>query len=276
MSVDKLLKTISYDDYDVKELAKGVYKINEFNLTTTFVIVGSQRAVTIDCGTGVGDYLSVVRKITDLPLTLLVTHAHGGRGQFEKMCLSAEDEPIIRDVTLSSRKGYVNLMKFLGFKIRKAKYLNYIKVEKEPQLEFLKQGDVIDLGGKTLTVYATPGHTKGSLSFLLNEDGILFTGDVINPQCLMFLKHATTLEEMRETYEKIREIQGYDTIWASHLSNPIDQQTFDNGYQTILKAQKRGNRLLPWISFVDYNGFLIIHQANKRVLKKSRPTCLKF
>jgi len=268
MSVDKTLMTKKYDDYDVSEIAPNVYKINEFNLTTTFLIVGKDRAVTIDCGTGVGDYVAKIREITDLPLTLLVSHAHvdhiGGRWQFDKMSISQKDEPIIKDVTVSARKGYVLLMKFLGFKVRKNKLLHYDKVKKEPKLEYLKEGDEIDLGGKTLVVYETPGHTKGSLSFLLKEDEILFTGDVINPQCLMFLKHATTLSVMKETYRKIAEIKGYKTIWASHLSAPISNDVFQNGFGAIEKAQKRGNRLLPWISFVDYKGYTIIHLANKR------------
>ena len=51
----------------------------------------------------------------------------GGRGQFDEMYLSEKDEPIIKDVTLSARKGYVSLMKFLGFKVRKNKDLHYTK-----------------------------------------------------------------------------------------------------------------------------------------------------
>lgn len=274
MSVDMKLKTIGYEDYDAQEIAKNVYKINEYNLTTAFLIVGEKRAVTIDCGTGVGDYLAFVRKITDLPLTLLVSHAHvdhiGGRAQFEEMYLSKDDEPIIKDVTTSSRKGYVFLMKFLGFKVRKNNYLEYRKVEKEPAVRYLSEGDVIDLGGKTLKVFETPAHTKGSLSFLLVEDRILFSGDVVNPQCLMFLKHATTLEEMKATYEKIEKIEGYDVMWASHLSEPITKETFENGKKAIDKAIKRGNRLLPWIAFVDYDGYTIIHLANKRKMRKKK------
>lgn len=268
MSVDKKLMTVKYDDFDVVQIAPNVYKINEFNLTTTFLIIGENKAVTIDCGTGIGNYLGCIRRLTDLPVTLLVSHAHvdhiGGRGQFDKMYLSEKDVPIIKDVTLSARKGYVFLMKFLGFKVLKNKLIRYTKVEKEPELGFLKDGDEIDLGGKTIRVFETPGHTKGSLSFLLKEDRILFTGDDVNPQCLMFLKHAENLETLKESYNKISSISGYDTIWASHLSDPISQETFANGLGAIEKAQKKGNRLLPWISFVDNKGYTIIHLANKR------------
>lgn len=272
MSVDNELKKHYYEDYDVQEIADGVYKINEFNLSTMFLIVGSERAVVIDCGTGVSDFLGCIRKITDKPLDLLITHAHvdhiGGRGQFESMALSEVDECLIKDVTVLYRKLYVLEMRLMGFKILKRKYVKIKKVKNEPIVKHLKGGDIIDLGGKTLTVFETPGHTKGSLVYRLNEQNILFTGDVVNPLCLMFLKHATTLEVMKSTVERVLNIENVDVMWASHLSAPIDRGVLERGIACIDKARSRGNRLLPWISIVSKEDFTIIHLANKRNNKK--------
>ncbi len=44
----------------------------------------------------------------------------------------------------------------------------------------LSSGDRIDSGAGVLRVVETPGHTKGSVSFYLEEDGILFSGDLIS------------------------------------------------------------------------------------------------
>ena len=44
----------------------------------------------------------------------------------------------------------------------------------------LKGGDVVEWDhGKTLRVLETPGHSSGSLSFFLEEEGALFSGDVV-------------------------------------------------------------------------------------------------
>lgn len=44
----------------------------------------------------------------------------------------------------------------------------------------LVAGELLDLGGGlTLEVIATPGHSAGSLSFFLREEGALFTGDAV-------------------------------------------------------------------------------------------------
>jgi hypothetical protein len=44
----------------------------------------------------------------------------------------------------------------------------------------LKEGDTLSLDrGKTIRVMETPGHSRGSLAFFFEEEGTLFTGDVI-------------------------------------------------------------------------------------------------
>lgn len=43
----------------------------------------------------------------------------------------------------------------------------------------LKDGDELDLGGKTLEVIHTPGHTAGSISLYERDEDLLFTGDSI-------------------------------------------------------------------------------------------------
>jgi len=42
---------------------------------------------------------------------------------------------------------------------------------------FLKEGDSLLLGKRKIGIYETPGHSKGSLSYLI--DGVLYAGDVL-------------------------------------------------------------------------------------------------
>jgi len=42
----------------------------------------------------------------------------------------------------------------------------------------VEDGDVVDLGGRTLTVLHLPGHTAGHCGFLVEPDGFLFIGDI--------------------------------------------------------------------------------------------------
>ncbi len=48
-----------------------------------------------------------------------------------------------------------------------------------PITRWLADGDTIDLGGVTLTVLHLPGHSPGSTALFNDQDGTLFSGDVI-------------------------------------------------------------------------------------------------
>lgn len=47
---------------------------------------------------------------------------------------------------------------------------------------WMNNGDLIELGDRTLTVYATPGHTRGHMVVVDAAAGIMFTGDHILPR----------------------------------------------------------------------------------------------
>lgn len=47
---------------------------------------------------------------------------------------------------------------------------------------FIKNGDIIDVGSLKIKVLSTPGHTKGSVCFLL--DNVLFSGDTLFRGCV--------------------------------------------------------------------------------------------
>lgn len=44
---------------------------------------------------------------------------------------------------------------------------------------FLQDGQHLELGGKTIEVIHTPGHTPGGICFYVEEEGILFSGDTL-------------------------------------------------------------------------------------------------
>lgn len=71
--------------------------------------------------------------------------------------------------------------KALGNADKKATLASNFGEELEP-LEVsrvLQDKDEIDLGGTSLTVLSTPGHTQGSISLYEPQEGILFSGDAV-------------------------------------------------------------------------------------------------
>ena len=250
--------------YEVTNIGNGIFLINEF-FSTMFVICGSKRALVIDCGTGVGDFKSIVEGITKLPYDVVATHAHvdhiGGRGQFKDLYISEVDAKYVNKVNYVQRKGFVFVNSFLMG--NNFSGLNIKKIEKEPIIHPVKNGDTFDLGGKTIKAVMTPGHTIGSMSLLDVEDRILFIGDVANEYILMWLPYATTIDEMIETQKFILSLDSYDTIWSSHHTVPTtreDVEKFIKGAQQV--ASRAKNTILPFVKSNNYHDAMLIYRTS--------------
>lgn len=78
----------------------------------------------------------------------------------------------------------------------------------------LKDGDRLDLGdGKTLEIFHTPGHSKGSVSLLFDKDRALFTGDAVpKPNTVpIYEDPAISVQSLK----KLKQIKGLEILIAS-------------------------------------------------------------
>ncbi len=86
---------------------------------------------------------------------------------------------------------------------------------------FLKEGDILTLGGEKLLILETPGHTSGSLSFLCKSAKQAFTGDTLFPTDTGYVVFETGSPDDME--RSIRKLNTYLTddymIWPGHEDN---------------------------------------------------------
>ena len=59
---------------------------------------------------------------------------------------------------------------------------------------FIRDGFKVNLGGRTLEVLSTPGHTPDSISLLDRANGLLFTGDTYYPAPIWLFRPETDLD----------------------------------------------------------------------------------
>ena len=58
------------------EFAPDTYEIDEFDCASIFLFVGTERALLLDTGIGIGDLKGLVEGITDKPYDVVLTHGH--------------------------------------------------------------------------------------------------------------------------------------------------------------------------------------------------------
>jgi glyoxylase-like metal-dependent hydrolase (beta-lactamase superfamily II) len=93
----------------------------------------------------------------------------------------------------------------------------------ENRVRVLEDGDVIDLGGRSLRAEETPGHARHHHAFLDDATGIVFTGDALGVRLpdVGIARPATPppefdLEQAIVSVERIRRL-GARALWLTHF-----------------------------------------------------------
>lgn len=188
--------------FPYKEIAPDTYEIGEFDCGSIYLLVGDEKAMLMDTGIGIGDLKGFVQKLTDKPLMVCYTHNHvdhvGGAGAFDHGYIHNIDMSDFATggglgLAVEKRVGYINWIA----EREKGNYPYDLDVDvtewgPEPILYPLKDGQVIDLGNRHVSVYKCPGHTAGSITFLDENTRILFLGDACNCNLGLFASKPDT------------------------------------------------------------------------------------
>ncbi len=207
------------DDYFVVQtLDPDTFAIGEplyYQGNYSYLILGKERAVLFDAGSGLRDIVPLVRSLTPLPVTVIPSHLHfdhvGALGRFDQTALL--DAPSLRERTADAHLTLLRY-EFLGFADRLA--TPSFRVD-----QWWAADSIIDLGGRQLRVLATPGHTPTSVSLYDNDRHQLFAGDFVYPgELYVFLPGASRLAYHATTTRLLAIIDPATTIFAAHMEDP--------------------------------------------------------
>ena len=221
--------------FDVLEIAPKTWHISEYRNTSMYLLAGEASALLIDTGYGVGDIWAEIRKLTSLPVAVVLTHCHpdhmGGIGHFDEIYVQARDWEAVWNTT---EEQVSELITFFGLDTPGTFPRAFGDFGK---LRPLSENDVFDLGGRTVTVYETPGHSPGSVVLLDSQTEFLFSGDICNPHLLLSvpqnmytsLSQKTcfeSVETLRRSLEKMKTIP-CKKIYNGHFDELGQQPLYD-------------------------------------------------
>lgn len=225
--------------HEIIEIAPNTWCLSEFKLVNCYLVEGNNYACLIDTGCGIGNLREVVKSITTKPLLILLTHAHpdhdGGIYQFKDcpIYLNGDDSQVIGFKALfkNFRKEYIESRGPVRFPNG---YKELLSLVPDPlpndNYEYidLKQHSKIDLGNRILEVIPTPGHTKGSVSFLDLNTKILFSGDTFNTQIIL----------QRQPNNELTLVQEYHNMVSVVMNRYSDFKQLAIGHDGVLYAKE--------------------------------------
>lgn len=210
--------------YSIEKLKDNVYHINDYskspggknglNPASMYLIKGSEKSLLIDAGNknikARKELLAIVNQLRGTtPLEIAVTHNHEDHtGQLAAFKANTIYYPA-KD------------------KIKKQHYTN--------NYAWIKEGDVLDLGNYKFTVYETPAHTPGSVTYVDQKHSLIASGDSIGSTFVWLFD-----KKSLNTYQKTLK---YLYAQVKDLKDP----TFMPGHkwQTDPANKKRGPKFTP-------------------------------
>ena len=149
---------------------------------------------------------------------LVNTHADGdhvaGNGKFDAFYMHPDEEP------------------------------NYRRGDRKGTILPLREGDVLDPGGRPLEVIHLPGHTPGSIALLDRKNRVLISGDPIQDGRIFMFGRFRNMPAYIRSLEHLRAWDGqFDEIWPSHASFPVFPDLIEklhDGAQAVLDGSAAG------------------------------------
>ncbi len=205
-------------DWEIVQMNENTWRIEDGGVRL-FLLAGTERALLIDSGMNLNNARDIAAGLTDLPISLLNTHADrdhiGSNEQFEAFYMHPAEEPVYRR---SGKPGAV------------------IPIQ---------EGDTLDLGRRELKIIHLPGHTPGSVAVLDARNRVLISGDPIQEHghIFMFGEHRSMSDYIKSLSRLEAYRSQFDEIWPSHADIPVSPDVIGklrSGAQAVLDGKIQG------------------------------------
>lgn len=193
------------DWFALDRVEPGTWLVGEPGHVNCFLVEGSALAVLVDTGLGIADIHAAAESLTGKPILVINTHGHsdhrGGNWRFPEIAahpLAAG--ALTAEVPRQYLAGYLGVARsqwaaHQRFQADDDRFFHLLTATTRPRPlpadadqwtvppgpapKPLADGQRIDLGGRSLTVLHTPGHSPDSLCLLDEREGLLFAGDTL-------------------------------------------------------------------------------------------------
>lgn len=220
----------SQDWFQVYRVAEGVLAIYEprhFEEVISYLILGSEQAILLDTGMGIGDMKRLTGELTEMKIIVLNSHTHfdhvGGNYQFDT--IYAMDTPFSRARSrgMPPEEAGALVEDDAFWKAPPDGFSpDAYQIRPFEITHFIEDGDILDLGDRKLEILHTPGHAPDEISVLDRTNRLLFTADTFYPAHMYshfpesdFEQYVVTADRLAHLADKV------DFLLPAHNYTPV-------------------------------------------------------
>lgn len=211
-----------FEVYKIQEGIYAIYEPGQFEEVISYLITGSKQALLFDTGLGIGDIQSVARQLTKLYITVLNSHTHydhvGGNHQFETIIGRNHSYSRGRSEGLSNEKvGEYARGDWIWKPTPPGFRADAYATGRWEYSRWIQENQFIDLGGVSLEIIYSPGHSPDSLVLVDHQRRLMFTGDTFYLASLYTHIEGSSFADYAASAAKLAGLSGdVDQLLMSH------------------------------------------------------------
>ncbi|AFY74851.1 Zn-dependent hydrolase, glyoxylase [Synechococcus sp. PCC 7502] len=223
-------KAVCESWFSTERISDNLYLITEphyywYNRANLWLIKGRTQDILIDTGLGVSSLRQYIASLIDKPLLAIASHIHfdhaGGMYEFDHRAIHAAEAKALAcgdnyEALCDPTQGWVHLDHFELLPHAEFTVEQYNLKAAEPT-RILEEGDVLDLGDRSLEVLHLPGHSSGCIGLYDKRSQELYSGDVIYDGELLDELHCSHIPTYISTYERLQKLP-IDRVYPGHYS----------------------------------------------------------
>jgi glyoxylase-like metal-dependent hydrolase (beta-lactamase superfamily II) len=260
-----------FEVYKVRPGVLAIYEPHQAEEVFSYLIVGTKQALLFDTGMGIADIRRIVSRLTSRPVVVLNSHTHndhvGGNWQFD--FVYGMDTAFTRANAKGSRE---DAQAELGPDMicgALPKGFNPKTYATKPWRisAAVHDGFKINLGGRTLEIVATPGHTPDAICLLDRANGLLFTGDTYYPGPIWLFRPETDLDAYVASVKRLAALTPQLQFVLGQHNVPIAQPSVLPRLVAAIESVRAGNGTVkpdsPGKSVHTLDGFSFLLRAQE-------------
>jgi glyoxylase-like metal-dependent hydrolase (beta-lactamase superfamily II) len=238
-----------FEVYRIRPGVFAIYEPHQLEEVISYLIIGDEKsgdakALLFDTGMGISNIQAVVAGLTKLPVIVVNSHTHndhvGDNWRFSDVY--GMDTDYTRANARGSKKAAQEELAPdeicgalpAGFDAKayatKAFHITH----------WLHDGDRIDLGGRTLKVIGTPGHTPDAIALLDEKNGLLFTGDTFYLGPIYLYVPETDLDAYVASVQKLAAMVPHLQLLLPAHNTPVADPSYLPKVVTAIQQVRRG------------------------------------